>query len=206
MDQDGTCLATDTGETEEDEETVESDLEMAARYYRLAADVHKSPRANFNLGFLYEWGLGVKQDFPLAKRHYDLARDAPSGEAEIAAKIALFALKQHERLVKYFAEYQEWFQSSTGGDDSVEGQQIPTTTEGANVGHPVPPGPSLNKQCKDQDGRDNKAPSQLGNASDTDLDGTLVEDTATTTNAKTKSLATLYTLGIHLDLVIVVQF
>ncbi len=142
VDQDGTCLATDADETEEDEDIVESDLEMAARYYRLAADVHKSPRANFNLGFLYEWGLGVKQDFPLAKRHYDLARDAPSREAEIAAKMALFALKQHERLVKYFAQYQDWFQS-TGKDNSVEGQQIPTMTEGANVGHPVPPGPLL---------------------------------------------------------------
>jgi len=137
---DGTCLAT---ATQDDEEIVEGDLEMAARYYRLAADVHKSPRANYNLGFLYEWGLGVKQDFPLAKRHYDLAKTAQSGEADIAVKIALFTMKLHERIVKFFVAYREWSEANADAEVSQR-EQIPMSPEGGNhVGHPVPPGPPL---------------------------------------------------------------
>lgn len=143
--EDGTCLATakPTGSNKEDEEIVESDLEMAARYYRLAADVHKSARANFNLGFLYEWGLGVKQDFPLAKRHYDLAKTAPSGEADLPVKIALFAMNLHERLVKFLVAYEEWSETN-GSAETAQGEQIPTTQDPSNAaGHPVPPGPQL---------------------------------------------------------------
>jgi SEL1 protein len=137
--EDGTCLATATGE---EEEIVESDLEMAARYYRLAADVHKSPRANFNLGFLYEWGLGVKQDFPLAKRHYDLAATALSGEADIAVRIALVAMQLHERIVKFFVTYEDWFVPKANAEIR-RGEQIPRAPEGGDVDHPVPPGPPL---------------------------------------------------------------
>ena len=138
--EDGACLATSIGV--QDKEMFESDLEMAARYYRLAADVHKSPRANFNLGFLYEWGLGVKQDFPLAKRHYDLAKTSPSGEADIAVRIALVAMRLHERIVKFVVAYKDWFVTHATLE-ILQGEQIPMTPEGDNVGHPVPPGPPL---------------------------------------------------------------
>jgi TPR repeat protein len=95
------------------------------------------------LGFLYEWGLGVKQDFPLAKRHYDLAGN--SGEAQLAVQIALLAMNLHERLVKlHRAAYQRWRSSDTTeptkesntkmGDDVP----IPMATVHGDVGHPVP--------------------------------------------------------------------
>jgi TPR repeat protein len=78
--------------TEEDREH----MSIAAQYYRKAAEDHKSARANFNLGFMYEWGLGLNQDFPLAKRHYDLARE----EADLAASLALYAMGIHEKALK----------------------------------------------------------------------------------------------------------
>ena len=78
------------------EEDGEDHMAIAAQYYRKAAEEHKSARANFNLGFMHEWGLGLTQDFPLAKRHYDLAGE----EASIASSIALWAMSAHQRMVK----------------------------------------------------------------------------------------------------------
>ena len=79
------------------EETRKSEREqsfrLAAEYYRKAVDAH-SGRANFNLGFMYEWGLGLEQDFPLAKRHYDLAV-MHHREAELAVSVALTAMQIH---------------------------------------------------------------------------------------------------------------
>ena len=71
-------------------------MAIAAQYYRKAAEEHKSARANFNLGFMHEWGLGLTQDFPLAKRHYDLAGE----NANMAAAIALWAMNIHQKAVK----------------------------------------------------------------------------------------------------------
>jgi hypothetical protein len=77
-------------------------LSMAAHYYRMAADRSGSPRSHFNLGFMYQWGLGLKQDFPLAKREYDLSIAASVGshEAHVPVGLALMALSLHESLVK----------------------------------------------------------------------------------------------------------
>ena len=73
-------------------------MAIAAQYYRRAAEEHNSARANFNLGFMHEWGLGLTQDFPLAKRHYDLAG---KDNANKAAAIALFAMDIHQKAVKF---------------------------------------------------------------------------------------------------------
>ncbi|KAL9182960.1 hypothetical protein ACHAXT_004239 [Thalassiosira profunda] len=102
---DGTCSAdldqhtvatTDTYDHHTDHEDDEH-MAIAAQYYRKAAEEHESARANFNLGFMHEWGLGLTQDFPLAKRHYDLAAGKDSG---LAATIALKAMGLHQRLVR----------------------------------------------------------------------------------------------------------
>ncbi|KAF4563274.1 ERAD-associated protein [Pleurotus pulmonarius] len=53
-----------------------SRLKKAAEYYQSAADTQLSALAMWNLGWMYENGVGVVQDFHLAKRHYDLALDA----------------------------------------------------------------------------------------------------------------------------------
>lgn len=70
----------------------------AALYYRKAAD-QNLPHAMYNLGYMYEWGIGVKQDFPLAKRHYDMAA-ATNPEAAIPVQLALGAMRVHERVLK----------------------------------------------------------------------------------------------------------
>ena len=94
---------------EEPEEEVESDadLEKAAHYYRLASQQHKSARANFNLGYMHEWGLGLKQDFPLAKRHYDLAK-VTSKQASLAVQIALMTMNFHEQVMQLHSVWNEW--------------------------------------------------------------------------------------------------
>lgn len=96
-----------------DEHSVDGDLEMSATYYRMAAERASSPRANFNLGFLYEWGLGLKQDFPLAKRHYDLAMDHGSSESELPISIALICLSLHETLVKFWMSWRDWLEDAS---------------------------------------------------------------------------------------------
>ncbi|KAG7091020.1 hypothetical protein E1B28_010081 [Marasmius oreades] len=53
-------------------------LEKAAKYYQAAADTHQSALAMWNLGWMYENGVGVVQDFHLAKRHYDQALETNS--------------------------------------------------------------------------------------------------------------------------------
>lgn len=98
-------------------------FEIAAHYYRKAADDHSSARANFNLGFMHEWGLGLTQDFPLAKRFYDIAAENQSGEAELAVQIALISMNIHEFVVKISLTIQKWyleklFERSDAGKDS----------------------------------------------------------------------------------------
>jgi len=94
--EDGVCLTT-VEEEDSDEDSYSTDLEKAAEYYRLASQQHKSPRANFNLGYMHQWGLGLTQDFPLAKRHYDLAGSAK--QATFAAQLALLTMGLHEQFL-----------------------------------------------------------------------------------------------------------
>ncbi|TFK44877.1 hypothetical protein BDQ12DRAFT_40330 [Crucibulum laeve] len=63
-------------------------LEKAARYYQSAADTQMSALAMWNLGWMYENGVGVPQDFHLAKRHYDLALETNS-EAYLPVLLSL---------------------------------------------------------------------------------------------------------------------
>jgi len=95
---------------------MEEDLHNAAHYYQLAAEKHMSARANFNLGFMHQWGLGLKQDFPMAKRHYDLALSRNYHEAEIAVQIALTAMNVHAFAIRCKVFIEDWWyqrQSST---------------------------------------------------------------------------------------------
>ena len=46
------------------------DFGSAASHYRTASDQLHSAQAMFNLGYMYEQGLGMKQDIHLAKRYY----------------------------------------------------------------------------------------------------------------------------------------
>ncbi|GBE81290.1 HCP-like protein [Sparassis crispa] len=68
--------------------------EKAAGYYQSAADTQMSALAMWNLGWMYENGVGVPQDFHLAKRHYDLALDTNS---EAYMPVVLSLIKLHAR-------------------------------------------------------------------------------------------------------------
>jgi SEL1 protein len=48
------------------------DQEKAAQCYQAAAETMRSAQAMWNLGWMHENGIGIDQDFHLAKRHYDL--------------------------------------------------------------------------------------------------------------------------------------
>jgi len=98
------CIATDDKTCpaeeippEQPKKIIETDMETAAKYYRLAAEGSGSwnQRANYNLGYMHEWGLGLKQDFPLAKRHYDLAR---STNTAVVVQMALFSMNVHHKI------------------------------------------------------------------------------------------------------------
>lgn len=68
--------------------------EKAAGYYLSAADTQMSALAMWNLGWMYENGVGVPQDFHLAKRHYDQALETNS---EAYVPVILSLIKLHAR-------------------------------------------------------------------------------------------------------------
>lgn len=59
-------------ERENDVPIIPRNLEKAFSYYMTAA-IKGSHMANFNVGWSYEYGIGVAQDLHLAKRYYDRA-------------------------------------------------------------------------------------------------------------------------------------
>lgn len=73
------------------EEPEDIRFEKAAGYYQSAADTQMSALAMWNLGWMYENGKGVPQDYHLAKRHYDLALDT-NQEAYLPVVISLVHL------------------------------------------------------------------------------------------------------------------
>lgn len=101
VDEEGTCKNPDIPSNKFSKEQMEH-FKIAAKYYRNAATELNSSRGNFNLGFMYEWGLGLSQDFPMAKRYYDLAAEGArsTGDGVLANQIALFFMKVHEQIVK----------------------------------------------------------------------------------------------------------
>ncbi|KAI6029414.1 hypothetical protein BKA83DRAFT_4218619 [Pisolithus microcarpus] len=68
--------------------------EKAAKFYQSAADTQFSALAMWNLGWMYENGIGVPQDFHLAKRHYDQALEVNS---EAYLPVLLSLVKLHAR-------------------------------------------------------------------------------------------------------------
>ncbi|KAJ7690765.1 hypothetical protein B0H17DRAFT_587659 [Mycena rosella] len=78
------------------EDTEAARFEKAAKYYQSAADTQQSALAMWNLGWMYENGVGVPQDFHLAKRHYDLALET---NAEASFPVYLSLLKLYARSI-----------------------------------------------------------------------------------------------------------
>ncbi|XP_028253551.1 protein sel-1 homolog 1 [Parambassis ranga] len=67
------------------------DYETAVIHYRLASEQQHGAQAMFNLGYMHEKGLGIKQDIHLAKRFYDMAAEA-SPDAQVPVFLALCKL------------------------------------------------------------------------------------------------------------------
>ncbi|GMH87290.1 hypothetical protein TrST_g6487 [Triparma strigata] len=78
--------------------------QIAVQHYRLAASGSgNNAKANWYLGWCYEWGAGVPQDFPMAKRYYDRAReDATNG---VIGGMSVQFLKLHEFVDKYYQSF-----------------------------------------------------------------------------------------------------
>lgn len=80
------------------------DYETAATHYRIASEQQRNAQAMFNLAYMHEQGLGMKQDIHLAKRYYDMAADT-SADAQVPVALALTKLGLLYS-VQFFSEYQ----------------------------------------------------------------------------------------------------
>merc|ERR1712110_55276 len=69
----------------------EGNFEKAIYHYRIAADSHGHPQALYNMGYMYQHGLGLKQDLHLAKRNFDKAMEVDA-DAAIAVTLSLIKL------------------------------------------------------------------------------------------------------------------
>ncbi|KAF2758614.1 HCP-like protein [Pseudovirgaria hyperparasitica] len=69
------------------------DREKAATCYQTAAETMQCAQAMWNLGWMHENGIGVEQDFHLAKRYYDLALETNPREAYLPVTLALYKLR-----------------------------------------------------------------------------------------------------------------
>lgn len=68
------------------------DVDKAVKCYTGASEYQQSAQALFNLGWMHENGVGLDQDFHLAKRYYDLAL-ATNEEAYLPVKLSLLKLR-----------------------------------------------------------------------------------------------------------------
>lgn len=67
--------------------------ENAAACYQAAAETLQSAQAMWNLGWMHENGVGIEQDFHLAKRFYDQALETNPKEAYLPVKLSLWKLR-----------------------------------------------------------------------------------------------------------------
>ncbi|PSN66594.1 HCP-like protein [Corynespora cassiicola Philippines] len=90
------------------------DEEKAAACYQAAAETMHSAQAMFNLGWMHENGIGIDQDFHLAKRHYDMALETNPREAYLPVVLALYKLR-----------FRSWWNTITNGDiKSIEEEPV----------------------------------------------------------------------------------
>ncbi|KAI9702723.1 MAG: ERAD-associated protein [Bogoriella megaspora] len=69
------------------------DAEKAAACYQAAAETMQSAQAMWNMGWMHENGVGLEQDFHLAKRMYDQSLETNPVEAYLPVTLALFKLR-----------------------------------------------------------------------------------------------------------------
>jgi len=74
------------------------DYRKAVYHYRLASDL-RNAQATFNLGYMHQFGLGLPQDFYLAKRYYD--QTVETDDPFLPVMLALIWLGLHFFYVSY---------------------------------------------------------------------------------------------------------
>lgn len=79
----------------------EADYATAAEQYQQASDINNA-QSMYNLGYMHEHGIGIQQDFHLAKRYYDMAL-VSSADAYFPVQMALAKLYLHEAWVAFWA-------------------------------------------------------------------------------------------------------
>eukprot|EP00939_MAST-03C_sp_MAST-3C-sp1_P001599 g1599.t1 len=110
-------------------------VKRSVAYYRSAAASH-SAQAQFNLGFMYQFGIGVAHDLHLAKRFYDQSK-ATDGRAFVPSSLALWGLQLHrafleariaaDALVARFAP--AWWKEGEGGAEETGNGLAPSRGE-----------------------------------------------------------------------------
>lgn len=70
----------------------ELDVDKAVLCYTGASEHHQSAQALYNLGWMHENGIGLTQDYHLAKRYYDLALET-NEEAYLPVTLSLLKLR-----------------------------------------------------------------------------------------------------------------
>jgi SEL1 protein len=86
--------------------------ENAAACYQAAAETMQSAQAMWNLGWMHENGVGIEQDFHLAKRLYDQALET-NKEAYLPVKLSLWKLR-----------WRSWWNGIThGGIKGIEDEE-----------------------------------------------------------------------------------
>ncbi|KAF2177646.1 HCP-like protein [Zopfia rhizophila CBS 207.26] len=78
--------------------------EKAAACYQAAAETMQSAQALWNLGWMHENGIGIEQDYHLAKRLYDQALETNPHEAYLPVVLALYKLR-----------FRSWWNTFTNG-------------------------------------------------------------------------------------------
>jgi SEL1 protein len=74
----------------------------------MRTQLQQNPQAMFNLGYMYEHGLGLPKDLHLAKRHYDQALDTePAAALPVTLALMGLWLRQHydDSIVVSFPEH-----------------------------------------------------------------------------------------------------
>merc|ERR1739838_758715 len=96
-------------------------------------------QAIFNLGYMHERGLGMKQDIHLAKRMYDLAAET-SVDAQIPVALALGKIGLLYGLDVLEKNYRNWFPFSlflTPSPSSTSSSSSTPETGSEDMGEPV---------------------------------------------------------------------
>ncbi len=129
--------------------------EHAAACYQAAAETLQSAQAMWNLGWMHENGIGIEQDFHLAKRFYDQALET-NKEAYLPVKLSLWKLRwrswwngithggvkgiEDEAPEKRKRSLAEWVQDFLEADAQYYQQEYGGEADDWDVGHDPMPG------------------------------------------------------------------